>query len=139
MTASSVKRFDIRYLIPVIARVFDKNTFAVKKLYVAVPVFNRYRYISEIRLDGKREQTEFVGKSVKGAYFRYTVVIGKARSDRFGTFFVKRVERAHNHLFLTLFIEEAYVSVGSGKRKEPSRFKRIDPLTAEKLGVNLTE
>lgn len=86
MTASSVKRFDIRYLIPVIARVFDKNTFAVKKLYVAVPVFNRYRYISEIRLDGKREQTEFVGKSVKGAYFRYTVVIGKARSDRFGTF-----------------------------------------------------
>ena len=42
---------------------------------------------SEIRLDGKREQTEFVGKSVKGAYLRYAVIIRKARSDRFGTFF----------------------------------------------------
>ncbi len=48
MTASSVKRFDIRYLVPIVARILDKNTFAVKKLYVAVPVFNRYRCISEI-------------------------------------------------------------------------------------------
>ena len=139
MTASSVKRFDIRYLVPVVTRILDKNTFAVKKLYVAVPVFNRYRCISEIRLDGKREQTEFIGKSVKGAYLRYAVIIRKARSDRFGTFWVKRVERAHDHLFLPLFIEETYISVGTGKRKEPSRLKRIDPLTAEKLGVNLAE